>query len=62
MKARQADGRPWFDNRFEQETKTWLIEMAFERMPLSKIRLLQNVAAYALARYMAWKDGEVDTF
>ena len=62
MKAKAIDGRPWFDTRFESETDEWIVTMAIEKLPIAQLSLLQTIVVLALARYMAWKDGEVNTF
>jgi hypothetical protein len=61
MKAFQpVNGRPWYDNRFEQETIEWMTRMKIEQ-DVSPV-VLHLVCLYALARYMAWRDKEVKSF
>jgi hypothetical protein len=58
MRARKEDGRAWFDRRYEKETHLWLVEMAINHLPLSRLFLLQDIAILDLASKLAALDGE----
>ena len=53
MKARDEIGRAWFDRRYEKETHLWLVEMAVNQLPLSRLFLLQDIVVLDLASKLA---------